>query len=492
MAGEDWSSLFSNPLFIAGLSGLTAPRGQEGQMMLKGLLAGQQVSSQQQAAKLRQMQMDQMQRQQDFNPQDYMQTQPVQGTATPTALADAMQTPAMPATLGGAGGGSTPMLPPQPMAAPIQPQPGTPTGRVDMQGLLGGALQAGMSPAAAQQMAGIMDPETAIRQQIMLKNGEPYNLGPGEQRYVGGQQVAANTSAPPSSEVAQLQQLGAQRDAALARGDKGNAQMFQTAIDKLSGAATNDFHRQMLDLGQQRVDTMNERLNGNPQDIEKTAQGIANGQLAPLSGFAMRTPQGQAVMNRVLELNPQFSAQDYSTGQAALTAFAKGKQGDTVRSFNVGLDHLNTLGHLATALKNGDMQTFNQVANTVSTLTGNPAPTNFTAARDVVGNEIVKAIVGAGGGVGDREKAQRAIGEAQSPAQLEGVIQTYQKLMTGQLKGLQTQYEQGTKRKDFDRFLSPASKAMLQGGSAPTVVKTGTLNGRKVVQYSDGTTAFAD
>jgi hypothetical protein len=209
----------------------------------------------------------------------------------------------------------------------------------------------------------------------------------------------------------------------------------------------------------------NQMVEGDPAVIEQTAQGIANGTLQPLSGFALARPMGQAVMARVTQINPAFDPTDFSTKQKAEKDFATGKQGNTVRSFNVALTHLDTLGQLADALHNGNAQLVNKIGNIVSQQTGSPAVTNFNAAKTIVANEIVKAIVGSGGGVEDRDKAQKVVNDANSPAQLKGVIDTYKQLMAGQLHGLRLQYEAATKKNDFDRFLTPQAKTQLMGAT---------------------------
>jgi hypothetical protein len=175
----------------------------------------------------------------------------------------------------------------------------------------------------------------------------------------------------------------------------------------------------------------------------------------------MRNPVAMKTMERVMQINPQYSAIDYATSKKAQSDFSVGKTGNIVRSLNVAVDHLDTLGQLADAMNNGNTQAINRVGNFVATQTGNPAPTNFAAAKKIVADEIVKAVVGAGGGVADREEAAKQISTASSPAQLKGVIKTYQKLMAGQLGGLQRQYETNTGRKDFQRFLSETSKKEL-------------------------------
>ncbi len=240
------------------------------------------------------------------------------------------------------------------------------------------------------------------------------------------------------------------------------------------GALNRDVTRRGQDVtvrGQNMVDARTREANGilanglpNPS-VDTTAQAIADYKLPPLSGFAMKTPWGQQVTARVMTLNPQYSAQDYVSGAKAVKDFATGKQGNSVRSFNVALSHLDTLDKLADALNNKDTVAVNRVGNFVAQQTGSSAPTNFESAKKIVGDEIVKAIIGSGGGVSDREAAARTISAASSPAQLKGVINTYRQLMQGQLGGLEQQYEQTTGRKDFKRFLSPEGQAVSAGNS---------------------------
>jgi hypothetical protein len=209
-------------------------------------------------------------------------------------------------------------------------------------------------------------------------------------------------------------------------------------------------------------------IEGDPAEIEQTAQAIAKGQLAPLSGFALARPAAQKVMARVVEINPDFDPTQFATRQKAEKDFATGKAGNSVRSFNVALSHLDTLDQLATALNNKDTQIINKVGNAYATQTGASAPTNFEAAKKIVADEIVKAIVGSGGGVADREEAAKTIQAANSPAQLKGVINTYKELMRGQINGLRDQYKATTGKEDFDtKYLSESGRKAAHGAEAP-------------------------
>ena len=200
---------------------------------------------------------------------------------------------------------------------------------------------------------------------------------------------------------------------------------------------------------------------------ENVAQQIANYGMDENSALSRYpAPIRASIQARVNGINPDYRQQDFAASKAAQVKFGSGKQGDTVRSLNVAISHLNTLGTLSDALNNGNVPLVNSIANTIAQQTGSAAPTNFDTAKQLVGDEITKAIIGTGGSQADREKAQDVISRANSPAQLKGAIQTYQKLLGGQLRGLRQQYETSTKAKNFNSYLSPETISVIGDGSS--------------------------
>jgi len=141
--------------------------------------------------------------------------------------------------------------------------------------------------------------------------------------------------------------------------------------------------------------------------------------------------------------------QDNAAAAKAIKDFSTGKQGNSVRSFNTALEHINSLESLIPALDNGDVQIINKAKNAYAAATGKTAPTNFDATKKIVADEIVKAIIGGATALGDRDEAAKVINSQNSPAQLQGVIDHYKELMGGQLKGLEEQYKSSTGRNDF-------------------------------------------
>lgn len=258
--GIDWQSLFSNPLFLGGTAALLAEPNDRYKALLGGMQQGTLMQQQAKMNSLRDLQIKAEEARQNFNPSEYMQTAPVQqGSALPSNLL-AQFNNQMPAGLGGPIGGQTQMMPMG--QTQVQPEPGNPTGRVDMQGLLQGGMQAGLNPAAIQQIAGIMDPETANRQALALKMGEPYTLSPGQSRMVGNQVIGENGNAPvtdPSAVLARTRTAAAQARAA---GNTALADQLDALADKQSGA----FDQRMQAQRQEELQNQRQFNNGMAQD----------------------------------------------------------------------------------------------------------------------------------------------------------------------------------------------------------------------------------
>lgn len=219
---------------------------------------------------------------------------------------------------------------------------------------------------------------------------------------------------------------------------------------------------------------LSENPNATPEQIQSFVQAGRGGSR---SGVGM-------YMQRFLQENPNATAeqvakaaQDFQSGSSALTRFTSGTQGNSIRSFNVLVDHLGTLGEAAAALKNGNMQVFNRISQGIAQQTGSPAPTNFDGTKRIVANELVKAITGGGGALGDRDEIDATVDKANSPAQLAGVIDQYKKLALGQLRGLSRQYSEATGRDDFDRFLAPGTRAFFGDKGADNKSDSGPSRG---------------
>ena len=200
-----------------------------------------------------------------------------------------------------------------------------------------------------------------------------------------------------------------------------------------------------------------------PPAVRNEVNAIVTGNTPPPNQNSKR---GQQLMQLVTQADPSFDASAYGVKFAGEKSFLA-KQGPAVKSFNVLVSHFDTLDKAATALNNGDVKAFNSIGNTIAAQTGSTAPTDFAGVKKIVGDEIIKAIQGGAGALGDRKAIEDALSAANSPAQLASLINRFKELAGGQLGGLAQQYKSATGKTNFeDRFLMPEARKVFKTGSA--------------------------
>jgi len=189
----------------------------------------------------------------------------------------------------------------------------------------------------------------------------------------------------------------------------------------------------------EREDAQNSADNSPDGDMEAVAQAIASGRLPPPTGAAAMMPKNQKLMARVMGINPEYDAATMQAKIKAAKDFTSGPQGNALRSVSTANAHLDQLGALADEMTKGNIPGVNRVVNWYKTQTGDPEVTNFNSIKSVVGQEVVKAIVAGGGGVGEREEAARMFADASSPEQIKGVIKHFRHVMQAQADNLMAQ-----------------------------------------------------
>lgn len=200
---------------------------------------------------------------------------------------------------------------------------------------------------------------------------------------------------------------------------------------------------------------------------DSMVDAIGQYKVAPPNGMALRNPRMQQILAQVTQKYPDFDATQYLARQTAAKAFSTGKDAQNVQSANTALNHLDTIEQLATAQKNGNFPLFNQIANTIAAQTGQPAPTNLRAAISMVAPELTKAVVGTGGGVGERADFAHNLNPNGSPEQILQGVGTIKELMGGRLSEVERTYGRTTGRSDFrDSFLSPAAQRIMAARAA--------------------------
>jgi hypothetical protein len=209
-----------------------------------------------------------------------------------------------------------------------------------------------------------------------------------------------------------------------------------------------------------------------PATQQANAALIASYQMKPLDGFALTRQGGAETMAMVSKLNPDYQESRYPEINKAMSSFGPGKQGDIVRSLDVGVQHLGVIDQAAQNLGNTDIGVVNTVKNAFQKQFGYAPPTTFDGLKQIVSTEIEKAVAGGIGSAGDRERLQASLSAANSPAQLQAVTDGFRALMAGQLDGLKRQYENDTGFRSgpfaFENKLGPETIKALGSRSSGT------------------------
>jgi hypothetical protein len=208
-------------------------------------------------------------------------------------------------------------------------------------------------------------------------------------------------------------------------------------------------------------------------DQTKTQPGVARavafGQFRPV----------QVVDPNTNEVHYDFSGHAVQTGAASpqsmnfrtatkLNAFmTSGKGGQTLTAYRTANDHLGLLEDAMKALDNGDVQLLNKLNNRFKTEFGSSAPTNFETVKTMLSGELANVAKVTGATDMEIKTYQTELAQAQSPEQIQGVIDTNHHLMDQKAVEMMNQYESGMSgRPEFGKGATAgAPKAQSTSGS---------------------------
>lgn len=204
-----------------------------------------------------------------------------------------------------------------------------------------------------------------------------------------------------------------------------------------------------------------EFLSSLPEADRQLVKKIANYDIDPKT-LSTRGGHREKMLSLVSQFDPTYDDTQYANKRRAIAQFGSGPQGNTVRSLNVAIEHIDTLQRAADALKNGDFTPGNKIYNEAVSLFGQVPPNKFEAIRDIVANEVIKGTIGNSGALEDRRAAAEKVRASSSPQQLKALMDGWTELMGGQVKGLERQYESATRNKDFrERYLTQRSREAI-------------------------------
>lgn len=206
------------------------------------------------------------------------------------------------------------------------------------------------------------------------------------------------------------------------------------------------------------------------------------------------------VINRAAELalaagdNAQATIlrqQSFNANKTAMAAVRK--QQAQVGAFEKTAEkNLGLVLSLSDQLSRSDIPLLNRaIVNFRQNITGDPKTASFVNALIAARTEYAKVLSGATGAQGITDSARREaedlFSKASTPDQLRAVVATARQEMANRMSSFEDQMR--------ELQVMPGSESQATAPTAKptkTVTRTGTLNGRKVVQYSDGTVEYGN
>jgi hypothetical protein len=221
-----------------------------------------------------------------------------------------------------------------------------------------------------------------------------------------------------------------------------------------------------------------------------TVKAIVEGRQTAPTSFAQKSPYWQDVMDKVHQVDPEFTEQRAQLRKA----FTVGPQSKEVNAINTAMGHIGVLNEAIDALNNGDVKALNAIGNRFGLETGNQAVPAFKLIVHRVGPEISKAYIGAGGSAGERGADEKDFDENLAPGVLKNNAALTAQLLRSKISSFENQWEQNKApgMPSFqDRFIMPEAKKTLdrlnpQSGAAhPSGHTTGDTR-----QYNGATYKF--
>jgi hypothetical protein len=193
----------------------------------------------------------------------------------------------------------------------------------------------------------------------------------------------------------------------------------------------------------------------------KAEIAIANYQVPPPSPRTFATPAGQAMLDRILTVNPDYDQSLYAVRAPTRKAYTTGTQGQQLVAIGTAIQHLDLLQQAADALNNGTLKPGNAIYNALADTFGGAAPTTFDTIKEKVDKEL-DAVAQKGAPTVSGSAAQKAIGgRSGSPAAIKSYIDSSIQLMGGSYNALRTPYQGAMGANAPFEFLSPEAKAVL-------------------------------
>jgi len=201
-------------------------------------------------------------------------------------------------------------------------------------------------------------------------------------------------------------------------------------------------------------------------------KALAEGRMAFPSGFALKSPYWQQLLQDVSQYDPSFDAVNYGARAKTRADFTSGKSAQNINAINTAIGHLSMLAQYGDQLNNTGMPALNAVKNWAEVQMGDKRVGQYQQLRDGVAGELTRVYRGTGGSEADVKQWQSNFPVNGSPDQIRGAIQAAANMLQSRLDSLGMLYNQGMgTTKDPLELLNSHTATMLQ-----QFEKAGSLN----------------
>jgi len=199
-----------------------------------------------------------------------------------------------------------------------------------------------------------------------------------------------------------------------------------------------------------------------PPALADQVKAYASGKMPLPTGYALKSPYFQKMMQMVTQYDPSFDAVNYNARAKTRADFTSGKSAQSINALNTVIGHLESLSTAADNLNNSSFPVWNKVANAYENATGDPRIKTFDTTKKAVVDELTRVWRGSGGSEGDIKTWSDQINSANSPDQLHSVIGQIGDLLESKINSLAETYKQGMgTTADPIEFVTKKSQAAL-------------------------------
>lgn len=348
-------------------------------------------------------------------------------------------------------------------------------------------LAAGAKPEAVPKetvdyVSKVLQNEQGTLNNVRGPNGQPATLGinaQGDKDYMFDPNAGAKPSAPAQNNMsafAETLRQEAMRQIHLGN-HAGASALLQaseaydptTAYNKAFATAKGTTEGTMLTAlpggqGGTGVPTAGgeEYLKQLPSQISSQVKALAEGRMQFPSGFALKSPYWQQMLQAVSTYDPNFDAVNYNARAKTRADFTSGSSSKNLTALETAINHLAELQDANEKL--GGTAIGNTLINKGKSALSDPALVNYNTIAKTAADEVSKATAGPGGSaLADREERLKEFTANQSPEARKAAILAAIKLLNGRLEPLANTYNTGMgTTKDGLDLLSPKARKAYQ------------------------------